>query len=118
MNNQLQATWEQYVSSWKAQSLADKKAIFENCLAPSCQYTDPLGKTKGWDELSQYMLNFHAQVPNAYFVTTYFLSHNHKGIAKWEMTNDEGVILGDGVSYGEYNDEGKLTAITGFYETP
>ena len=118
MNNQFKESWDQYVSSWQVQAANDKKAIFEACLIHSCEYTDPLTKTKGWDELAAYMLNFHEQIPGAYFVTTYFLAHHNQGIAKWEMTNDEGVVLGDGISYSEYNDEGKLTAITGFYETP
>jgi hypothetical protein len=53
-----------------------------------------------------------------YFVTTYFMAHNNKSIAKWEMKNGEDAVLDDGIAYGEYNEEGKLTSITNFYETP
>ena len=64
------------------------------------------------------MLNFHEQTPGGYFETTYFLAHNNKSVAKWEMKNDEDTVLSDGISYGEFNEKGKLTSITGFYETP
>lgn len=118
MSKKYREVWDQYVSSWKLRSPSDKMASFENCLAHSCQYIDPFVKTKGWEELTQYMLNFHEQIPNTHFVTTDFLAHHDKSVAKWEMTNDAGVVLSDGISYAEYNDDGKLTSIIGFYETP
>ena len=118
MSNQFKETWEKYVSSWKIEASTDKKAIFEECLDSLCEYNDPLTKTKGWDELIEYMRNFQEQIPGGYFSTTYFMAHNNKSIAKWQMKNAEGIVLGDGISFGEYNGNGKLISITGFYETP
>lgn len=117
MSNQFKETWERYVSSWKVESTADKRAIFEKCLDTTCEYTDPFTKTKGWDELTEYMLSFHNQIPGGYFQTTYFLAHSNKSVAKWEMKNDEDTVLFDGISYGEYNEKGKLTSTIAFYET-
>ncbi len=111
-------TWENYVASWKVASVEEKKELFRISLDAECQYTDPLAKTKGWDELADYMINFHKQIPGGHFVTTYFLAHSNKSIARWEMRNGESAVLSDGISYGEYSDSGKLTAMTGFYETP
>ncbi len=118
MDNQFKETWETYVSSWNTELPSDKRVLYEKCLDTSCEYNDPLTKTKGWDELTEYMLDFHKQVPGGYFATTYFLAHNNKSIAKWELKNGEDTVLGDGISYGEYNEKGKLTSMTGFYEAP
>lgn len=118
MSNNLEDIWEIYVSSWKVESPAEKRALFEACLDPACQYSDPLIKTQGWDELEAYMLNFHQQIPGGYFLTTYFLMHSNKSIARWEMRNSSNNVLGDGMSYGEYNDNGKLVSMTGFFQTP
>ena len=63
------------------------------------------------------MLGFHQQVPGGHFATTYFLAHHDVSIAKWNMVNGDGTIIGDGVSYGHYNEEGALVAMTGFFET-
>ncbi len=118
MSNNLEATWETYASSWKVESAVDKRTLFEQCLDSACRYHDPLIKTKGWDELEAYMLDFHRQIPGGYFVTTYFLAHSDRSIAKWEMRNGDNMVLGDGISYGEYNEKGKLVSVTGFFELP
>jgi len=116
--NKPRAVWERYVESWKVTSVAEKRRIYETCLAPSCVYTDPLTVATGWDELSNYMLDFHRQVPGAHFVTEYFLAHHERSIARWRMVRGDGRSLGEGTSYGEYDRDGKLLAMTGFFETP
>jgi hypothetical protein len=118
VNNAYQKTWEAYTSSWQAETSDEKRAIFKESLDADCEYTDPLIKTKGWDELITYMLSFHHQVPGGYFVTKYFLAHNNQSIAKWDMKNSEHQIIGEGISYGKYNERGKLIVMTGFFETP
>ncbi len=75
-------------------------------------------KTTGWDALVAYMLDFHKQIPGGHFVTSYFLAHNKQSIAKWEMRNGEDAVMGEGISYGKYNEAGKLISMTGFFETP
>ncbi len=118
MNTAFETTWETYVASWKAESAAEKRALFALCLDPSCEYTDPLTHVTGWDALATSMLDFHKQIPGAHFVTTYFLAHSRKSVARWNMVTSDGVAIGDGISFGEYNEAGRLIAMTGFFETP
>jgi len=118
MSDKFRETWENYVSSWKAKTAPEKRFLFASCLDTACDYNDPTAKTKGWDELVTYMLDFHKQIPGGHFITTYFLAHSNKSIAKWEMRNGENVVLGDGISYGEYNEKGNLVSMTGFFEVP
>ena len=117
MNLNLAHTWETYTASWAALTLEEKRSLFEQSLTQECEYSDPNTQRKGWDELSAYMLDFHTQIPNGSFVTRYFKAHNFQSIAKWDMLDHNGKILGDGISYGRYNEAGKLIAMTGFYET-
>jgi hypothetical protein len=118
MNVNHEQTWETYVASWKTVTPAEKRALFEKCLDFACEYNDPLVNTKGWNDLEAYMLDFHQQAPGAHFVTTYFLTHNNKSIARWEMKNANNSVLGSGISYGEYNKSGLLVSIAGFFELP
>ncbi|MCH9686820.1 MAG: nuclear transport factor 2 family protein [Deltaproteobacteria bacterium] len=118
MSTTTEKTWEQYVSSWKAASAEAKRALFERCLSPRCVYTDPTTKADGWDALLSYMLEFHRQVPGGHFVTTYFRAHHGRSIARWNMVDGEGTVLGDGTSYGQYDEAGKLTAMVGFFDAP
>ena len=64
------------------------------------------------------MLDFHKQIPGGNFVTTYFLAHSHKSIACWDMCDAQGNKIGEGISFGQYNNDSKLIAMTGFFEAP
>ena len=112
----IKETWDTYALSWKVKTLLEKQAMFEKCLDLNCNYTSPIINTKGWDALSAHMLDFHKKIPGGYFSTTYFLEHNSRSIARWNLLNDNDVILGDGISYCEYNSIGRLKVMTGFFE--
>ena len=106
------------MESWKVGAETEKRSLLGRSVSPRCVYTDPLTQAKGHDELVAYMLQFHRQIPGGHFVTEYFLAHHDRGIAKWTMRAADGSVLGDGISYGEYDAEGRLVAMTGFFEPP
>ncbi len=110
--------WETYVRSWKVASGGEKKALFAESVAEDCVYTDPLMVASGWEELAAYMKQFHEQVPGGHFVTQHFQAHHGECIARWKMMSGDGEELGDGISHGRFGDDGKLTAMTGFFEAP
>jgi hypothetical protein len=118
MNQDKRTTWELYASAWKEPTAQGKADALRHSVAPVCVYQDPLTIAKGHDELIAYMLAFHEQVPGGHFVTTYFLAHHDVGIAKWNMLSGNGTVIGDGVSYGQYNAQGALVAMTGFFAVP
>jgi len=111
------AVWERYVASWKVESVPEKRALFSTCLARECTYTDPLQVAQGWDALLLYMTEFQKQVPGGYFVTEYFAAHHQKSIAEWKMLSADAVQIGKGTSYAEYDAQGLLVEMTGFFET-
>ena len=111
-------TWEMYGSAWTAETAEAKTAALRASADGACSYRDPLGGADGHAALVEYMLLFHRQVPGGHFETTYFQAHNDRSIAKWNMRNGQGVVIGEGVSCGAYGANGKLVSITGFFETP
>jgi hypothetical protein len=111
-------TWETYAASWKAGTAEEKKALFVESLSPDCVYTDPVTQATGWDELVAYMLDFHRQIPGGHFVTRSFHHHHGFSLAHWDMVTGVGTVVGDGASYARFGDEGKLVAMTGFFEVP
>ncbi len=110
-------TWEIYAASWKVMSAEDKRDLYKQSLNPDCVYTDPMTRARGWKELETYMLDFHQRVPGGYFATVEFMTHHDQSIAKWEMRDANETVLGDGVSYGAYDESGRLVSMTGFFET-
>ena len=111
-------TWESYAKAWKVEDRAAKLAELGRCVAHHAVYCDPVAECRGHDQLVDYMLDFHKQVPGGHFQTTYFLVHHGRSIAKWNMMDGAGVRLGEGMSYGEYGIDGTLVAMTGFFEVP
>lgn len=113
----LHQTWDTYTAAWKAGTDAEKQALFALSLDPQCEYNDPLTVACGWQELSAYMQSFHQQVPGGHFQTKTFETHHQQSIATWNMLDGKGQVIGEGTSYGKYNDQGKLVAMTGFFAT-
>lgn len=118
MSTNKQTTWEKYASAWKAVTAKEKAEALRQSVASACVYRDPATIARGHEELIAYMLAFHQQVPGGHFLTTYFLAHHDVSIAKWNMVGGDGAVLGDGLSYGQYNEQDVLVAMTGFFETP
>ena len=116
--NDAKAIWERYVLAWNSASLLDKRELYRQCLSPDCVYTDPLKQTKGWSELEAYMSEFHQQLPGARFVTQSFATHHGRSIASWQMVDASGSVIGTGTSFGEYDEQLRLRAMTGFFEVP
>lgn len=118
MQTSKRTIWESYARAWKEESAEAKTASLQHSVAPDCLYTDPLAIARGHDELVRYMLEFHKQVPGGHFITKFFLEHHGVSIAQWNMAAGDGTLIGEGISYGEYREDGRLVAMTGFFEVP
>ncbi len=118
MNDDHRTTWERYVSAWKEVAREGKLAALGDSVDPACKYRDPLTAADGHEALTDYMLGFHQQVPGGHFETVYFASHHDRSVARWNMRNGDNVVLSEGISYGEYDQRGKLVAMTGFFDVP
>lgn len=118
MNASHRDQWDSYSDAWKAGTETEKRALFDQTLAPGCVYRDPLTVTEGWDALVSYMLEFHKMIPGGHFVTREFKAHNNRCIVEWDMCTGDGATIGAGISYGEFNDAGLLVTMTGFFDPP
>jgi SnoaL-like domain len=114
----LQRTWETYASAWRQTQPNEIVRLFDAALARDCTYTDPLSQCEGWEALIAYMTDFHRQVPGGHFVTTRFIEHHQRSVATWQMCDAQGAAIGDGISYGVYDDQNKLTSMVGFFDVP
>lgn len=118
IDKDLRAVWDNYTLAWKETTPQAKMQRLRGSTAPACVYRDPLASAQGQDALFEYMMGLHGQIPGAYFQTTWFQAHNDRSISKWTMHDGAGAVVGEGVSYGEYDDHGKLRSMTGFFDTP
>ena len=117
-NENKRTAWEAYTKAWKEASAEGKRAALRVSVDSACVYRDPLVRADGTDALIEYMMEFHRQIPGGHFETTYFLSHHDRSVARWNMRNGQGLVVGEGISFGEYDARGALVTMTGFFETP
>ena len=118
MSDNHKQTWLTYSQAWKAPTAKEKRTLMEKSLNKNCVYTDPMTQTQSWDELLAYMLKFHEDVPGGFFETVQFMTHNNRSVARWQMRNEQNETMGDGISYAEFDNDGRLKTMTGFFETP
>lgn len=116
--DQQQQTWDTYTSAWRAASAQEKALALQASVEAECVYRDPLTCARGHAALIDYMLAFHQQVPGGFFKTTSFRAHSGRSVTTWNMCSADGMVIGEGISYGEYGASGKLVAMTGFFDVP
>jgi len=116
--NSLRNTWGKYTNSWSETEVTKRLAIFKECLATDCLYTDPLIQTIGHEALSNYVTQFQSTVKGGRFVITEFMEHHDQSLAHWNMVGAGGAVLGTGASFGVYSPDGRLQKITGFFKVP
>lgn len=118
MTHDYEHTWHTYASAWAAPTTPEKMKLMVASLAKDCRYTDPLTTCDGYEALLSYMAEFHRQIPGGHFKTKWFLAYQGRSIALWDLCDAHGNKHGEGASYGSYDEAGKLTSMTGFFETP
>jgi hypothetical protein len=111
-------TWEKYAIAWREPSKERKLVCLRESVVPACTYRDPNTIIEGHGALADYMMAFHEHVPGGWFDTKSFLAHHGRSIAKWEMVDGAGKVIGDGVSYAEYDERGFLLSMNGFFDAP
>ena len=107
--------WDRYAATW---SLDDKarEGELSACVAGDVIYCDPNGVLQGRESLSAYMADFQASVPGAVFEIRSVLNHHDRSLARWTLHGPDGRALQAGTSFGSHTDDGRLQAISGFFE--
>lgn len=52
-----------------------------------------------------------------HFVATRFISHHRCSMAQWQMRDAHEAVLSEGASFGEYEADGRLIRMNGFFDT-
>lgn len=118
MSTDFAATWAIYTAAWKAGTDDERQALLDRAVHADCHYADPLVQVEGHRPLSAYMADLQRQVPGVHFVTQRFIVHHGRSMAQWQMRDGVDRVVGEGVSFGEYAEDGRLRRMTGFFDLP
>jgi hypothetical protein len=109
--------WQRYAATWSL-ATADRARELPACVAGDVAYCDPNGLVEGWLALSDYMGAFQASVPGGAFRIRAVLHHHDRSLARWALHGPDGRIMQTGTSFGVLAGDGRLAAITGFFDPP
>ncbi|HXH80654.1 nuclear transport factor 2 family protein [Nocardioides sp.] len=113
----IDALWSRYAATW---SLPDalRSSELAACLSEDVTYCDPQEMVAGRGALSTYMGQFQQAFPGMAFRIDSTLQHHDRTLAAWSLCDPSGTVHQRGTSFAALADDGRLGAITGFFEPP
>lgn len=111
----LDTLWNRYAATWSL-STDDRPEELAACLADDVTYCDPEGLVPGRTALSDYMGRFQEAFPGTRFRIESVLYHHGRTLASWTLRGAGEELFQRGTSYAVVADDGRLSAITGFFE--
>lgn len=107
--------WLIYEGAWNEIDPGKRKAILEKTLGRQFVYSDPLMRTEGLDQLSDYIGQTQLSVPGMRIATEAFVQHHESCLVRWTMQDGSGKAVANGVTCGELDGEGLLRKATVFF---
>lgn len=109
---------ENYFQAWNEPDAAKREALLTPGWAENGTYTDPSAHVEGRKNLVAHIEGFvsGAQTSGLSIVQASDIDFHHRSFRfAWEMQDASGNTLTPGIDYGEFNDEGQITKIVGFF---
>ena len=105
-----------YASAWSEIDPGQRMAILEKVLTSDCTYTDPRVHAANPSELSDHIGRILPTRPGAHVLRTSAVDMHHgKARFAWHMVNADGTALPAGLDIVEFDEEGRLRMILGFF---
>ena len=107
-----------YFQAWNEPVAAKRDALLNQCWADNAEYTDPGTHAKGRTALSVEIGKFlgNEQLKGFSIVPASDIDVHHRVFRfEWEMRDADGNTVTPGMDYGEYDDQGRITKIVGFF---
>jgi SnoaL-like domain len=105
-----------YAAAWNEQGEDARRSLLERSWTDDGVYCDPSGRAEGRAALVRHIGGFHARMPGNRIELTSGVDE-HDGLLRfsWRMLGPDGVVLLDGMDFGELDGDGRLKRIVGFF---
>jgi hypothetical protein len=112
------ASLANYIKAWHEPDAKMRKALLNTAWAEKGTYTDPSAHVDGRDALVAHIDRFlsNPQFKGYSIVRTSEIDFHHQVFRfEWEMKDSSGNTVTAGMDYGEFNEDGVVTKIVGFF---
>jgi SnoaL-like domain len=107
-----------YCAAWNETDAVARASILSKALVPDAVYIDPTVQTQGIAELVAHIDKVFARYPGSRIVRTSFVdAHNCVARFAWKKVLADGSSLPEGIDFVEFDDDGRLSKIIGFFGT-
>jgi hypothetical protein len=115
---QVLVSLEHYFQSWNTADDDERRKVLKGYWADDATYTDPTVHVDGLEALVKHIAGFQGnpQMKGFSIDRSSGIGVHHRSFRfQWEMKSPTGQVLTPGIDYGEFDDEGRITKIVGFF---
>lgn len=105
-----------YLAMWNEDDPKAREALIEQAWSTDGSYRDPKLAADGHAALSEMVETVHQHYPGQRFARlTAVDEHNRFARFGWHLANDDGNVTVAGIDVAEFDTEGRIRRITGFF---
>jgi hypothetical protein len=105
-----------YGAAWNETDPVKRRALLDEAWADHGTYLDPMGSADGRDALVTHISGFHEMMPgNRIDATSAVDVHGSVFRFAWAMLDPSGTVALEGMDFGEFDDDGRISRIIGFF---
>ena len=112
----IDATIDTYFAMWNEPDRAKRLEVIARAWVPEARYVDPLSDATGNEAIADMVEGVRAQFTGATLQRTSDIDMHHN-VAKfgWSATGEDGAVILAGTDVAVIGDDGRLTALAGFF---
>lgn len=105
-----------YVAAWRERDEEQRQRLLEQAWADDGLYSDPIQQVVGREALNRMIALYQQRRPDTQVVQTSGVDHHHDKVRfAWALLDAEGMVLIEGIDFGEVAVDGRLQSIVGFF---
>jgi len=116
--DKLRASVQNYVKAWNEPDTKKRQALLATAWTEKATYTDPSAHVEGRDALVAHIDGFQAnpQLKGSSLVQASKVDVHHRVFRfEWQLNDPSGKAVVAGIDYGEFDEDGTITKIVGFF---
>lgn len=111
----LRTSWDLLVAALNAPKREDKASLFSRFAREDVSYVDPSASLRGASAYIDYLMDVEDMNPGGGIETVSFVAHHGRSLATWNAIDSNGIRVGEGASYVEYDEVGRMVAVATFF---
>ena len=108
-----------YGDAWLETDETERRRLLQIAWSEDGVYQDPTADVAGREALVWHIANFHQRLPGTTIVFASGVDHHHgKFHFLWKMIGPGGQVTVEGRDFGEFDRDGRICRIAGFFGPP